>query len=383
MTPSELLFALLRSEICGTDENLPQNVSESILNELFDVAKSQAVVHIVSNALHKLGILGANAASKKFLKEQMLAVYRCEQHKRALGEISAVLEENQIPYIPLKGSVLRAYYSEDWMRMSCDIDILIHEEDLPRAIDALVSQASYKTNRKLQYHDVSLYSPFGIHLELHFHIKEDMSNIDGLLTTVWEHSVRDSNEKFCYYQTNEFFVFHHIAHMAYHFIHGGCGIKPFIDLYIITRKMEYDEKVARDFCRQCGMEDFYCHVLYLTEVWFGNKPHTALSSQMEEYILNGGVYGTRENKELVSQSKRRNKLQYAISRIWIPYDVLKTTYPIIVKHKWLLPFMQVRRWIAFVVFGKRKRSVQASKDNRSTPKEQVSAMTDFLNEIGL
>lgn len=383
MTPSELLFALLRSEICGTDETFPQSISESTLNELYDAAKSQAVVHIVSNALHKQGFLGANAVSEKFLKAQMLAVYRCEQHKHALDEISAILEENQIPYIPLKGSVLRAYYSEDWMRMSCDIDILIHEEDLTRAIDALVNKAGYKTNRKLQYHDVSLYSPSGIHLELHFHIKEGMSNIDGLLTAVWEHSVRDHAEKFCYYQTNEFFVFHHIAHMAYHVIHGGCGIKPFIDLYIITRKMEYDEKAVKDFCKQCGMEDFYGHMLYLTEVWFGNKPHTALSRQMEAYILNGGVYGTRENKELVKQSKRRNKLKYTVSRIWIPYDILKTTYPVIVKHKWLFPFMQARRWIAFVVGGKRERSAQISKDNSSASKEQVSAMTDFLNEIGL
>ena len=337
IAPSELLFALLRSEICATDEKLPQSISDSTLNELYDVAKSQAVVHIVSNALHMREILGANAVSEKFLRAQMLTVYRCEQHKHALSEISAILEENQIPYIPLKGSVLRAYYSEEWMRMSCDIDILIHEEDLQRAIDALVSKAGYKTNRKLQYHDVSLYSPSGIHLELHFHIKEGMSSIDGLLTTVWEHSVRDCAETFCYHQTNAFFVFHHIAHMAYHFIHGGCSIKP----------------------------------------------HTALSRQMEEYILNGGVYGTRENKELVNQSKRRNKLRYAISRIWMPYDILKTTYPAIVKHKWLFPFMQVRRWIAFVVSGKRERGAQASRDNGSASKEQVSAMTDFLNEIGL
>lgn len=383
IAPSELLFALLRSEICGTDEKLPQSISESTLNELYDVAKSQAVVHIVSNALHKREILGANAVSEKFLRAQMLAVYRCEQHKHALGEISAILEDNQIPYIPLKGSVLRDYYAEDWMRISCDIDILIHEEDLSRAIDALVSKAGYKTDNKLQYHDVSLYSPSGIHLELHFHIKEGMSNIDGLLTTVWEHSVRDCAETFCYHQTNAFFVFHHIAHMAYHFIHGGCGIKPFIDLYIINQKMDYDEKAVRAFCRQCGLEDFYCHVLYLTEVWFGNKLHTALSRQMAEYILNGGVYGTRENKELINRSKRKNKLKYAVSRIWMPYDILKTTYPIIVKHKWLFPFMQVRRWIAFVFGGKRKQSEQAVKDDCGVSKEQVSAMTEFLNEIGL
>ena len=171
--------------------------------------------------------------------------------------------------------------------------------------------------------------------------------------------------------------------MAYHFIHGGCGIKPFIDLYIINQKMDYDEKAVRAFCRQCGLEDFYCHVLYLTEVWFGNKQHTALSRQMAEYILNGGVYGTRENKELINRSKRKNKLKYAVSRIWMPYDILKTTYPIIVKHKWLFPFMQVRRWIAFVFGGKRKQSEQAVKDDGSVSKEQVSAMTEFLNEIGL
>ena len=135
IAPSELLFTLLSSEICRTDENHPQSISKSILNELYDVAKSQDVVLIVSNALHKRGIL----------RVQILAVYRCEQHKHTLGEISIILEETQILYIPLKGSVLRDYYAEDWIRISCDIDVLIHEEDLSRAIDASKEQVSAMT----------------------------------------------------------------------------------------------------------------------------------------------------------------------------------------------------------------------------------------------
>lgn len=388
MTTTDVMLALVCAEITQSDvsndtrDALNQYTPE-MYEQLYQLSKKHDILQVVAGALVRNGLLKDAETAKQFRTGQLVAIYRWQKLDQAFTEITQVLEQEEIPYMPLKGSVIRDLYPEPWLRTSCDIDILVSKDDLSKAIDALVDKAGYKTDRKQQYHDVSLYSPAGVHLELHFHIKEEMDNIDGLLTMVWNYTVQDCARKFCYYQTNEFFMFHHIAHMAYHFLHGGCGVKPFIDLYIITRKMAYDEKAVRDFCKQCAIEDFYSHVLYLTEVWFGNESHTALSRQTEEYILNGGVYGTQENKELIRQSKQSNKWKYAVSRIWLSYDVLKTVYPVIVKQKWLFPFMQVRRWIEFVFSGKRKQSEQVLKDNCRASNEQVSAMTDFLNEIGL
>ena len=172
-------------------------------------------------------------------------------------------------------------------------------------------------------------------------------------------------------------------HLAYHFVHGGYGIKPFMDMYVIKNNVAYDEETVRKYCRQCKIEDFYDNVLYLTEVWFEGKPHTDISLQMEEYVLKCGAYGTLENKVIVAQAKQGNKVKYFISRIFLPYDSLKVLYPVLKKHKYLLPIMQVRRWIGLIFGGKLKRSVRELSINQSVSKAQVSDAKLFLEKIGL
>lgn len=383
MDKNQILFTLLRSEI-GNDNNINiGEISQENMGELYQLSKKQDLAHIVSCALHKVGALGADDISGKFIEKQMLAIYRCELLKTALKEVSAVFENSAIAHMPLKGSVLRSYYPEEWMRTSCDIDVLVHEEDLERAVSVLVEELGYTTNHRTHYHDISLFSPSGVHLELHFSLKEGMDNIDGLLGDVWKYARKSDCKEYLYYQTNEYFVFHHFAHMSYHFIHGGCGVKPFADLYVIQNKLPYDESTVRRFCRQCGIEEFYAHILYVTDVWFGNKPHTDISRQIENYILRGGVYGTLENRVTVAQGKQGGRSRYAMSRIFISYESMKVLYPVLEKHKWMLPFLQIRRWVSLLRRGKLKRGVRELKINQNVSKKKATDMEIFLTKIGL
>ena len=45
-----------------------------------------------------------------------------------MQKTSFKIKKVQIPFLPLKGSVIRQYYPEPWMRTSCDIDILVDFE---------------------------------------------------------------------------------------------------------------------------------------------------------------------------------------------------------------------------------------------------------------
>lgn len=384
MNTAKIMFTLIRSVICpGEPENsITEPLSEKDLQALYRISKAHDVAHIVSLALYRKGLLGDNEISKKFRKAQKLAVYRWENMKCAFGEISDAFEEAGIPYVPLKGWVLRSYYPEEWMRTSCDIDILVREEDLNRAADTLVSGLHYKAVGKVHYHDISLYAPSGVHLELHFSIKH-VENIDGLLSKAWEYVYRVNDDSFRYDQTAEYFVFHQIAHMAYHFTNGGCGIKPFMDLYILKNRMKYNEEAVRNYCRQSGIEDFYNNVLWVTDIWFGDKTHTPLSLQIESYVLNGGAFGSLENKVTVVQAKQGGKTGYMLSRIFLPYDSLKTSYPILKKRKWLFPFMQVIRWFRLIFFGRLFHAAREMKINQNISRKQRDAMGDFLRKVGL
>lgn len=380
----DMLFLSVRSALSEAPASNGESahLSDDELFRVMQLAAKHDISHLVALGLKKGEFIDGSNETR--LQQSIFkAVYRNEQMKYELRKISELLEQNKIFFIPLKGAIIRNYYPEPWMRLSCDIDILILEEDLGRAVDLLVSQLSYKVGDQPQYHDVSLYSQSGVHLELHFNIKENMNLADQLLADVWKNVDNNSDQGYCRRLTWDFFVFYHICHMAHHFIHGGCGVRPFIDMYIIMQKLSYDDEKVRKFLAMCNLEEFYNNVIYMTGVWFGDNLHNDRSRQMEEYVLTGGVYGSLENKVIVAQGVQGGKLKYALSRIFITFDSLKNYYPILKTKKWLFPFMQIRRWFRLVFGGNIKRSAQELAYNSQISKEKISKTNDLLQSIGL
>ncbi len=381
MNSADLMFSLLRSELFGTDEII-ENITEEELSELYKLSKKHDMAHIVASALSKRGLLDGEVGAK-FQKQQMLAVYRYSKSDYELNQIHGALEEAEIPHVALKGAIIRRYYDQPWMRTSCDIDMLVREEDLDRAVAVITDKLGYKAEENKNYHDISLFSESGVHLELHFSIKENMDNIDPLLSKVWDHCVPFEGAKCRFEQTHEYFMFHHIAHMSYHFIMGGCGVKPFADLYLLMKKGGYDEDTVISYCAECGLERFYESVKLLARAWFGNEEHTELSLNMEKFLLAGGVYGTKDNAVALSAGKKGGKIRYAFSRIFVPYKLLKYRYPILEKHKWMMPFMQVRRWIEVLFGGKMQRSVGELKAATKIDNDRAFEVKNLFDEIGL
>ena len=119
----------------------------------------------------------------------MIALYRFEKSNYEFNEIVKLFEEKQIRFIPLKGAILRELYPEQWMRTSCDIDILIEKEHFCRATQYLVDAGLKKGIESP--HDISFITASGVHIELHHSLIDDdrISNIDCILSKVWENSV--------------------------------------------------------------------------------------------------------------------------------------------------------------------------------------------------
>ena len=223
------LFALLRCAVFG--ENLSEHDKNEAVEKsqlLYAMARHHDLAHLLDYAYKTNGISANNEETAfKFIKQQAMAVLRYENINLALGNISSLFEEEHIPFIPLKGAVIREMYPEPWMRTSCDIDVLVQEKDLDRAEKAIVEKLGFVSKGERNYHDISLYLD-DVHLELHFNIKENMENIDPLLSKVWEYAAPKKEGSYEYALTNEFFLFQHVAHMSYHVIHGGMGIKGFM-----------------------------------------------------------------------------------------------------------------------------------------------------------
>jgi len=383
------LFLELAASALGDtvpDRKIIDGISPDILNKAAALAKAQDMAHIMSSALSKCSLPEneeITALTAKLSKAEMIAAFRHEQLVYELGEIRKALDGAEVVYMPLKGSVVRDYYPRPYFRTSCDIDVLVHKEQLDSAIKALTEGLGYSVKGEESYHDISLFSPSGIHLELHFNICENQEKLDRLLSRVWEFSHPVSEGSFEYRQTNEFLMFHLVAHAAYHFLDGGCGVKPIADIAILSKKIEYDADTLAEYCRECGLETFYSKLLRLADIWFGEGEYDEVTEQMAEYILGAGVYGSKENKIAVKQDKTGSKLGYLWRRIFIPYDELKYFYPKLQKKKWLLPYYEVKRWFRLIFGGKLNSSVSELKTGLNMSEEKSARVVGLMKKLEL
>lgn len=385
MEAREIFFALLRTVICNkkADTSLQEACTPEKLEEVYALARKHDLAHLVGQAISMLDVPKSEAQAK-CKKAATTAYGRYVRLEHDYQQVCQALENAQIPFIPLKGAVMRAYYPEPWMRTSCDADILIKREQLDIAGNLLTETLGYRQDGNTG-HDISFYSPYGTHIELHFDLVEDgrANGARQLLSRVWENvSLRDGYS-FWYEMSDAFFYFYHIAHMAKHFESGGCGIRPFIDLWLLDNCVK-ERQLQRDELLQAGsLLQFATAVRKMSRVWLCGEVADSASENLQNFLLHGGVYGSITNRVTLQTNKKKSRLRYLWSRVFAPYEKLAAYYPILKKHRWLMPVMQVRRWLMLLrpnVFKNAKAELAASKSIDGKKAEQEE---DLLKVLGL
>lgn len=381
---SKVLFALLSSAVSGNmlEEDIAKQCSKEQIEQLVELTKKHDIVHLLVLGLKQNGLL---LESEKSLQLELYkAITRYEHINYEKNKLKQILEKSKIPFIFLKGAVLNKYYKEPWMRTSADIDVLTGKQNTNKIANKLVKQHGFKFIEKTS-HDISFFTPSGCCVELHYSLIEDavFKKSAELLSKVWERATINEGSQYSYSMSDEMFYFYHIVHMAKHFENGGCGIRPFIDLWILDNMQGVDLDKRNDLLEKGGLKKFAERCSALSKAWFNNQPMDSILQQMEYYILRGGVFGSQSNRIVLQQQKKGGRGKYLLSRIFLPYNQLKCEYPVLEKHKWLTPVMEVVRWFRFIFGGRTKNSMRELKYSKAISKEQAKKMQDFLVEIGL
>lgn len=365
----DYLTPLIRSAITGEKPILPGNADDRF-EKIIDLSNAHQIAPIVSASLLKYGCISDEKHIKEIQKIIYNATYRDTKNNYTYNLAAEVLSRQKICFVPLKGVIIKQLYPESFMRPSCDIDILVHKSDFNKAVSAL-ENVGFHIEGDLTFHDVSLLYDDS-NLELHFSICENNKNLDGLLSNVWDYTVKSEDYK--YIETNEYFMFHHIAHMAYHFLAGGCGIRPIIDYWILKDKLPFDEKELIKLCKKAGIDEFYSAVKQLTDVWFEGKKHTDITKRIEKYILVGGAYGIFPNNAAAYTVTKGGRTKYILSLVFPKYVNMKVLYPTLNKAPFLLPFFYFYRLFQKTV----GRNSSGAKDKFRIIKGQGD---DFVGEV--
>ncbi len=383
MQPRQVLFALLRQGVCGEKADFDESViNEATLNSVYALSESHDLAHLAGKALEWANLLKSGEVYTRYRRQILSSVYRYMQQNHAYEQICKTLQKHKIPFIPLKGAVLRQFYPEPWMRTSCDIDILVRPADLDMAEKAIQEELNYRKENK-SGHDVSLFSPEKVHFELHYNLLEARHNEKSsrILQKVWNAAQPEDGYQF--QMSDEMFYFHHIAHMAKHFINGGCGIRTLLDLWILNHNMPFDREKRDALLEKGGLLTYERAVRGLSECWFSGAPMDEKAVRLEEYILQGGKYGTTPNMVAMKQTRRGGKGKYLLRRLFAPYDVMKFYFPVLQKHKYLLPVFQIVRWVMRIFQGGVKRFRREVILNAAMTSEEQKNTIKLLQELKL
>ncbi len=348
------------------------------------MCKAQSISGLFWAGLQKAQAMPEGRFIEHFhLIETIEAVQHAHQ-EQSLRQVIAMLEEEKIPYILLKGTRVRQFYPEAVWRTSCDIDILfdgdearLHEKMLELGY-SFVGDAGTTLN----------YLHHPVEFEMHRRLFDDKLEFHGFFQEVWKHS-RPVGEGTCErLLTEEFFYAYMIAHMAKHFTRYGCGVRPVLDLYLYRQKApaDFDVKKAHNMLKKIGLLEFEQRLLALASAWFETGKLSEIDKKLTDYIMEAGVYGDSrimdaravKRPEEAEKAKRERLRRF----FFPPLKEMRILYPRMLKCPLLLPVSWVLRF--FGVFT-RKREQAKGKLKRYTDvdKEFVSYVTEMTEELHL
>lgn len=352
-------------------------LSDEECTELYSFGIRQCILPIIWQGIKASGI--SDDWKDKFKKRCAMDFRAFVLRDYSLDKIRNALDSETIPYIFLKGAFVRDLYPEAWMRTSSDIDILVHSEDLERAVEIIEAKTDYKMDKK-GYHDVSMLSDY-FHLELHFSLKENSEEIDSLLSKVWKYAIpigKGSQNVL----TPEYQIFHVVAHMSYHFLHSGLGVRPFIDLWLLRNKTSYNEEKIRMMCESCGILKFYEVCSELATCWMEDRPIEGMIQEFEQYCLQGGVFGSQKQSYALRQKDKKG-ISYILSRVFVPDYYAREFYGdgSGKNHSYL--YYQVKRWKNWLGKESRQELTKQTRAVLSTDEKIVASTQSLIHWLEL
>lgn len=383
MNITKLLISLLNCAILGTplrsdDKNL---LNDETMSEVYNLAKKHDMSHLLSVALKKCDITPCDELSQKLNEAQNKAINRYLRIDMDKERILHVLNENSIDHIALKGAVIRELYPEQWMRTSCDIDILIKPQDIEAVKTLFFDKLGFKPFAQTSNRDISFATPNGVHIELHHTLLEDENKTGDLLEKVWEYSSLVDSKISEYTMSPEFFITYIVSHAARHVTVGGCGIRPFYDLYFILNKIKYNEDILNDLLEKAGLKTFFGYAKELMNAWIKGYSMGETALDLQAYIISGGTYGSYDNYIKASVSAKGGKIAYLKKRIFMPIEDMKNLYPNVVKHPWLLNWYRICRLCRALFGGKAKRGIKEVK--KSIKESEENTVGNLIDKLEL
>lgn len=348
---SKYLLTLLR---CTLNNGVPDEKPDDVAWEnVFNMAKNHSVSALCYNAVLKLKKPPTPELLLKWKKRNAMLMTKCANQEAELSALTACLEAQEIPFLPLKGSIIRNLFPVPYMREMSDLDILIPTDKIQKACE-LAQTMGYVLTSTVSHH-VALQKPPYMDLEFHTGLIAPTYEYYEYYKDPWEKACLQAG-KFWYGMKNEDVYLYLLTHSAKHYYYSGTGIRSVIDVYLFRRAYysSMDQGYLAQELKKLKLEAFAKQIEGLAEYWFSADARNASADieEMQTYILSSTTYGTKDIREknqlqrYIRNGKSENGARAAmfLHMAFLPCDEMQLMFPILKKAPILLPFCWVARW---------------------------------------
>lgn len=304
--------------------------------------------------------------------------------------IKELLESSNIDYIFIKGAVLKNYYPVPELRTSSDTDVIIRHTDMEKVRSIIAKKATDISDNNSNV-ITALYN--NQHIEIHSERDSDHPYFDG----IFDMCEKDGNK---YIISDELHLIYVLCHMIKHFKMCGAGIKMFMDIDVLLRRLgSFDYKSFIDKCSQLNIDVFASACFSLCRKWFDTpickdadlSADKKVIALFEEEILNSGNFGfnVRDlgNYYINKGTKLNQKNSFitkirAMAALFFPKkEYLMRQYKYARKCPFLLPIAWANR-IAAAVFKRSEHSKNTIKSIFTSGKDSQQYI-NLLRELDI
>lgn len=373
----DFLIYLLKCALRGEQVRDFVKWSEKVdWERLYQTAKYHSIESMVYIALEP-NVVALPDADRKLLdtwrQEKEHNTYRALLMDIERENIFAFMEEKGIWYMPLKGVLLKEMYPLPEMRQMTDNDILFDKNYRQDIYDFMVQNGYEVLEYDESNHDEYIKSPV-YNFELHTDLFSEEHELvwQDYYGNIKEQLCKDTGNNYGYHFNDEDFYVYMTVHAYNHYRRKGTGLRTVLDYYVYVKSKwgTLNQEYLRQQLEELGVAEFEEDIRHLSfrlfdsAEDFSNVSWSFEEREMLEYILDAGTFGTSENDV---RYKMRNiqgddreptagvRMKYLLGRLFPDMEYFKEYYPLVYRHKWLVPFACIYRFLK-VLFVKQKKA---------------------------
>lgn len=376
MESKQCFLNIIAAALCGTAVTLPPDADCARLCRL-----------AVRNAVQGLFSKGLGAEVEKFpaeLQEKLrkscgaAAVRQCAQQD-LLAAVRTQFTEENIDFMLLKGSHLKALYPAPELRFMVDMDVLVRESDLLRAKEILLGfglETEFDNGKDI----IFVKKPF-LTVELHRSLFQEDYFMYPYFSTAWERAEKCGARE--WRMTDSDLYVYTLAHLAEHYTAAGSCFRPVMDLYLLEKQradtLDF-EYITAQF-QSIGIEKFAENIRALAFCMFDGAPKTDTLTIMENFVTLGPPV---QNAAAASEAARtqQSKVRRTLSAVFPNFRHMSTKYPVLKKLPFLLPIFWLVRLVQYA-FTKDKHIVRKKEELQNADQKSVDTLARIFKASGL